>query len=163
GHPALADAIGIGVVASVLSVVVVEYLALSRLGHALTRQSLGRVSRVLAGVLLVGATVTLVNPERAYDTLLKPSLVALWLSQLVVFAVYPWYAARHGGLRARHVALAAAASALMLFGLWSTTINQIASWPAADGLRLEAVPRASLGEQVPRVRRVALELAAQLR
>jgi hypothetical protein len=127
GHPALADAIGVGVVASVLAVVVAEYLALSRLGHALTRRPVGLVSRVLAGVLLVGATVTLVNPERAYDLLLKPSLVALWLSQLVVFAVYPRYAARHGGLRARHVALAVAASALMLFGLWSTTINQIAS------------------------------------
>jgi hypothetical protein len=127
GHPALADAIGVGVVASVLSVVVAEFLALSRLGHALTYRPVGVLSRVLAGVLLAGATVTLVNPERAYDMLLKPSLVALWLSQLVVFAVYPWHAARHGGLRVRHVVLAVAASALMLFGLWSTTVNQIAS------------------------------------
>jgi hypothetical protein len=34
------------------------------------------------------APVTLINPERIYTGLIKPSLVALWLSQLIVFAVY---------------------------------------------------------------------------
>jgi hypothetical protein len=54
-------------------------------------------------------------------------LVALWLAQLVVFVVYPRLGARARGWRARDVVLAGAASALMLFGLWSTVVNQVAT------------------------------------
>jgi len=41
------------------------------------------------GVIMVAlAPVLLINPDRIYDTLLTPSLFALWLSELVTFAVY---------------------------------------------------------------------------
>jgi hypothetical protein len=33
------------------------------------------------------------RPLRVYSDLLVPSLVALWLAQLIVFAVYPRFAA----------------------------------------------------------------------
>jgi hypothetical protein len=44
---------------------------------------------VLAAALVLSAPVTLINPDRIYSFLIKPPLVALWLSQLIVFAVYP--------------------------------------------------------------------------
>ena len=127
GQPALASAVGIGVCLSVASVVVVEFLALSRLGHALTGRPVPRVSRLLAAVLVAGAAASLANPNRIYEDLLKPSLVALWLAQLVVFVVYPRFAAHGGRWRAKDVLLAGAASALMVFGLWSTIVNQVAT------------------------------------
>ena len=43
----------------------------------------------IGAVLVAAAPLTLINPERIYRDLIKPSLVALWLSQLIVFAVYP--------------------------------------------------------------------------
>jgi len=55
-----------------------------------------------------------------YTAMLKPSLVALWLSQLVVFLVYPRFAARHGGRRLVSIPLATAASALAVYGLYAT-------------------------------------------
>jgi amino acid transporter len=127
GKPALAAVVGAGVALSVASVVVAEFLALSRLGHALTGRPVSGLSRLLAAVLVAGAAASLASPNRVYEDLLKPSLVALWLAQLVVFVVYPRLGARARGWRARDVVLAGAGSALMLFGLWSTVVNQVAT------------------------------------
>ena len=67
-----------------------------------------------------GAPLLLINPDQIYDDLLRPSLFELWLSQLVTFAVYPRFVARHGGRVGPAVALAAGASALAVYGLWTT-------------------------------------------
>ncbi len=129
GLPVLATMLGVGVVASVLGLMVVEFMALSRLVTSLTSLSVRRVARILAVVTVTATAATLIQPQRAYDDLLKPSLVALWLSQLVVFVAYPFFVHRQEPRRPRSVVaaagLAACAGALMLFGLWSTIVNQL--------------------------------------
>ena len=119
GEP-LAVAVGLGVVASVAGVMLVEFLALSRLLHVVTHHRTGSIIGVLAVLLGVSGPLSLINPEWVYTALLKPSLVALWLSQLVVFAVYPRFAVRHGGRRLTSVPLALAASAFAVYGLYAT-------------------------------------------
>ncbi|MGH3321448.1 MAG: hypothetical protein ACRDN9_14995 [Streptosporangiaceae bacterium] len=118
-------AVGLGVAASIVGVTVVEYLAVTRLAHAVTGLSVRSVARVLAVALVAGGLVSLVDPERFYADLLRPSLVALWVSQLIVIAVYPRFARRRGRLRAGDVALAAGAGALMLFGLYSSLVHHV--------------------------------------
>lgn len=125
GSQMLATAVGIGVAASVAGVIALEFLALSRLLHAVTTGPVPVISRVLAVVMVAGSAASLVNPVGSYSLLLKPSLVALWLAQLIVFVVYPWFVARKRQVRVRDVALASGASALMLFGLYSTIVNQL--------------------------------------
>ena len=115
-----ATAVGIGVAASVVGVMVVEYAALVRLGHAFTGRPMAVVARWLAVPLIVAGPVSLINPDRFYQLLIKPSLIALWLSQLIVVAVYPRVAMRRGGRPLPHVAAAVGASAVMLFGLWNS-------------------------------------------
>jgi len=109
----------------VAGVIAAEFLALSRLLHQVLRQPIPKVSRVLAGVLVAGSAASLADPLRVYADLLKPSLIALWLAQLMVFAVYPRFVARRRRLRVLDVGLAAGACALMLFGLYSTSVNQL--------------------------------------
>jgi hypothetical protein len=58
---------------------------------------------------------------------LKPSLVALWLSQIIVVAVFPLFLRSRNSLRLQGIVLALAATALMVFGLYSTIHNQVAS------------------------------------
>ena len=118
-----ATAIGLGVALSVVGVMVVEYTAVIRLGHAITGKSLSSLARWVAVPLVLAGPISLVNPDRFYNLLLKPSLAALWLSQLVVVAVYPRFAARRGGGLFPHAVVAAGASALMLFGLWNTLFS----------------------------------------
>lgn len=125
GMPVSAAAIGIGVALSVTGVMAAEFLALSRLLHTVIRQPIPTVSRVLAGLLVAGSAASLADPLRVYADLLKPSLIALWLAQLMVFAVYPRFVTRRRRLRLVDVALAAGACALMLFGLYSTSVNQL--------------------------------------
>ena len=117
---ALAVAVGIGVAASAAGVMLVEYLALTRLVHAITSRPVRQVVALLGIVLVAGAPLMSVDPARLYGDLLTPSLAALWLSQLIVFVVYPRFVARSGRLRLVDVGLAAGASVFALYGLYST-------------------------------------------
>jgi len=125
--PAAGVAVGLGVVASILGVMLIEYVALTRLAHFSTGWSTRGVARAIAVPLIAAGPVSLLDPGRFYLDLLKPSLVALWLAQLIPMAVYPWFAARRGRLRAADVALAVGGSALMIFGLHSSLIHQVAT------------------------------------
>jgi hypothetical protein len=86
--------IGIGVAASTAGVMLCEYVALTRLVHAISSISVRRVTIAVGVAMVAVAPFALIDPDGFYDTLSKPSLVALWLSQLIVFAVYPRFAGR---------------------------------------------------------------------
>lgn len=117
GHPA-AVMIGIGVAASVVAVMLLEYVALTRLLHYVTAASVRTWAWRIAVPLVIAGPVSLwAHPERFYDKLLKPSLVLLWLAQLIVIAVFPLYLRGRGRLRPAHVALTAAGLAVTGFGL----------------------------------------------
>jgi hypothetical protein len=118
--------VGVGVAASIGGVMLAEYLALTRLFRALTSLPQRRITGALGAILVVTAPITLINPERIYADLIRPSLVALWLSQLIAFAAYPRFAARHRHRMLPAWSLTVVAVALTLYGLW-TTIHQAGS------------------------------------
>jgi hypothetical protein len=115
--PGVARAIGIGVAVSIAGVMLCEYLALTRLVHAVSGRRLRPIAIAIGALMLIAAPISLIDPHGVYDALLKPSLVALWLSQLIVFLVYPRFAVRRGGRAVVAWPLAAAASALAVYGL----------------------------------------------
>jgi amino acid transporter len=122
----LAQAVGIGIAVSTAGVILCEYFAVTRLAHAVGRWPMRRITLAVGAVVVLAAPFTLIDPSRFYDTLLKPSLVALWVSQLIVFAVYPLFAAKRR-LRAWPAwTLSLGASAFALYGLW-TTLQQASS------------------------------------
>jgi amino acid transporter len=109
----LAIVVGVGAAASVAGLIVAEYLALSRLLFAFTGVPVRRVLRGIAVPFIALDALSLINPEWFDEHVLRPSLIALYLSQLIVFAVYPLYRRRP-----LDVALAALAFALTAWGLW---------------------------------------------
>lgn len=123
GRP-LAIAVGIGVAASTAGVMLVEYLAVGRLVHAYTGRSLRSINVVLAVILVGTAPITLINPGRIYADLLTPSMAALWLSQLIVVAVYPRFARRHGLRVLPAWALAICSAAIMGYGFYTTVTGK---------------------------------------
>jgi hypothetical protein len=118
GH-GLALTIGIGVAASIGGVMLVEYLALSRLVTAVTSWPMRRVLGGIGLAMVAASAVVLINPDKIYDDLITPSLAALWLSQLMVFAVYPQFAARRGRRLAPALILAVAGVAFTVYGFVS--------------------------------------------
>jgi len=122
----LAKAIGIGVAVSTAGVILCEYVALTRLIHAIGRWSMRSIAAGIGVVALVAAPLSLIDPEGFYNSLLKPSEVALWLSQLIVFAVYPLFAIRRRLRAWPALALATGASAFAVYGL-ITTLQQASS------------------------------------
>jgi amino acid transporter len=114
----LAVVIGLGAVVSIVGVIVAEYLALSRLLFAVTGFPIRRLL-LWIGVPFVGIdALSMIDPEEFDERVLRPSLIALYLSQLIVFAVFPLYRSRRGRLTPLDVVLATGAFALMGWGLW---------------------------------------------
>ena len=107
----VAVALGIGV--GTLALIVAEYLALGRLLHWLHGLPLRRVLLWIAVPFVAADVISLIDPEEFYDRLLKPSLGALFISQLIVFLVFPLF---QRGLR--WIPLVAVASGLAAWGFY---------------------------------------------
>jgi hypothetical protein len=110
----LAIAVGLVTAASTLALIVAEYLALARLLHWLHGPSLRTALVWIALPFVAADAVSLLNPERFYSDLLKPSLGALLVSQLLVVLVFPHF-------RRNQAAIAAAtvATSLAVWGLYT--------------------------------------------
>ena len=118
GRP-LAVAVAIGAAASVAALIVLELLALGRLVHWLAGTPIRPTLAVLAIPFVAADAISLVNPERFYTDLSQPSLIALFVSQLAVFAVYPLYRRRQPERLPVALAAAVLASALAGYGLYT--------------------------------------------
>jgi amino acid transporter len=118
--PGFAMVIGIGVVVSVCGVMLVEYFALTRLIPVVTAWRRRPVAIGIGAAIIVAAPISLIDPEDFYNSLLKVSLIALWLSQLVVFATYPWFIRKIGGRVIPAWALAVIGSVFAIYGIWAT-------------------------------------------
>ena len=117
GHAA-GVVVGVGVAASVFAVMLLEYVALTRLLHAVTALPIRIWAWWLGAAVVVAGPLSLwIAPDRFYDKLLRPSLVLLWLAQVIVVAVFPLYLRRRDRLRAHHVVVTVVALALTGFGL----------------------------------------------
>jgi hypothetical protein len=113
GRP-LEMAVALGIAAGTLALIVAEYLALGRLIHWLHGPPLRRVLLWIAVPFVAADALSLINPEQFYDKLLKPSLGALFVSQLIVFVVFPLF--RRG---LRWLPLVAIASGLAVWGFYT--------------------------------------------
>jgi amino acid transporter len=127
GGQGLEVAIGLGVALSVAGLIIAEYLALSRLLAVLARRSVRLTIAGIAVAFVIGSAISLLDPLGAYRLLLKPSLIALWISQLIVVVVYPWFVARERRPNPGHIALAAGASLLILFALYTSVASSAAT------------------------------------
>ena len=109
--------VGIGVALSVVAVMLLEYVALARLLFFLTKRPARIWSWWIAVPVVIAGPISLIDPEKFYDKLLRPSLVALWIAQLIVVLVFPIYLARRGSLRPWHIVAVVVAVAVMGYGL----------------------------------------------
>jgi hypothetical protein len=121
GRP-LEVAVALGIALGTLALIVAEYLALGRLLHWLHGPPLRRVLLWIAVPFVAADVISLVNPNEFYDKLLKPSLVALFVSQLIVFVVFPLF---KRGLR--WLPLVAVASGLVAWGLYTVVAGAAAT------------------------------------
>jgi hypothetical protein len=119
-------AIGIAIAASVGGVILAEFLALTRLLSAAGGWPVRKVTLAIGAIVLAAAPLMLIDPDGIYDALTRPSLIALWLSQLIVFAVYPRFAHRRGRPMAPAWTLSVVATAFAVYGLWNA-IHQLGS------------------------------------
>lgn len=126
GRP-LAVAVALGAAASVAGLIVLELLALGRLVHWLAGTAIRPTLAAVSVPFVVADAISLVDPERFYNDLSQPSLVALFASQILVFAVYPLFRRRGWRPPARAVGAAAVASVLAGYGLYTAIVSSVGS------------------------------------
>jgi hypothetical protein len=114
GSRSLGVAVGLGIAAGTLALIVAEYLALGRLIHWMYGPPLRSVLVWIAVPFVAADALSLVNPQEFYDKLFKPSLGALFISQLIVFVVFPLF--KRG---IRWLPLVAVASGLVIWGFYT--------------------------------------------
>ena len=98
-----------------------------------------RTIAVAIGVVIVlAAPFSLIDPIGFYNTLVEPSLVALWLSQLIVFAVYPLFASKQRQRALPAWTLSLIASGFAVYGLWTALHQacQLTAIPVREPRRL---------------------------
>jgi amino acid transporter len=122
---ALAFVAGTATILSILALVYAEYLALSRLLTAMAAVPLRLGVLAIGAAFLLGDALSLLDPEHAYDWALRPSLAALYLSQLIVFVVYPLFERTRRLTAAAPVALVAAVP--LVWGLYLVARDRIAT------------------------------------
>jgi hypothetical protein len=71
--------------------------------------------------------LSLLDPEGFDKNVLRPSLIALFLSQLIVFGVFPVFRARRGRLTAVDLVIALGAFALMTWGLYRAVFHPVST------------------------------------
>jgi len=118
----LAVIVGVLTAGGTLALVVAEYLALARLLRWLHGVPLRTSYAWIAVPFLALDAISIAFPDRFYDDLLKPSLGALFVSQLIVFLVFPRF---RRGLAA--VAAALIASGLAGWGLYTLIAGSAAT------------------------------------
>lgn len=123
----LADVLVLFTAVSVMTLVLLEYVALTRL---LPAMGLARRRNAELGVgvaFVASCALTLINPDTAYEKLVTPALIALYLALVMTFLVYPWFRQKHaqkqGQFRVADFLVAAAAAALMGFGLYRAVLG----------------------------------------
>jgi hypothetical protein len=124
----LAVAIGVGTAASIVGLIVIEFLALGRLAHYVLGVPVRSALAVIAVPFIAIDAISLINPEGIYEQLLRPSLIALFIAQAVVFLAYPLYRRaldRRGWIVPSLVA--GLAAALMLYGLYNAITEKLAT------------------------------------
>jgi amino acid transporter len=124
----LAVAIGLGTAVSIVGLIVIEFLALGRLAHYVLGVPVRAALAVIAVPFIAIDAISLIDPEGIYESLLRPSLIALFIAQAVVFLVYPLYRRaldRRGWVVPSLVA--GLAAALMLYGLYNAITEKLAT------------------------------------
>lgn len=123
-----ADAIAIGAAVSTTGLILLELLALGRLAHWLFRTPIRPTIAAVGVPFVVADALSLIDPESFYNDLIRPSLVALFLSQLIVFVVFPLFRLRTEPRRLpAALATAAVASALAGYGLYTALTGSLGS------------------------------------
>jgi hypothetical protein len=119
--------IGLGAAASVAGLIVAEYLALSRLLFSVTGIHVRTLLAWIAVPFVAIDALSIIDPEAFDENVLRPALIALFLSQMIVFGVFPTYRRRRGRLTPVDLLLAAGALTLMTWGLYRAIAGPVST------------------------------------
>ncbi len=113
-----ATIIGIFAIISTAGLIVAEFIAVGRVLYVMVKPDIRKINLILAGLFIIADFISIANPKAFYNDLIIPSIIALYISQLIVFVVYPLYAKKGSKISIPTISIAAVASILALAGLY---------------------------------------------
>ena len=118
-----AFAIGLFALLSTAALIYAEFFALSRVMYSMLKIKIQNSIIYISAFFIIADAISIANPIAFYNYTLAPSLVALFASQLIVFAVYPSYMGRYFRASAASYAIAIISSVLVVYGLYGILVG----------------------------------------
>jgi amino acid transporter len=116
--PHFAIFVGIFTIISAVDLIIFEYIAISRVSYAMLNVKLNKSIPAVGALFIILSVIGIINPDFFYDATLVGALIALYLSLLITFVAYPFFAKKQGRLQFTDIFIAVVSSLLMLFGLY---------------------------------------------
>ena len=116
---------GIFAVLSIIGLIIAEFIGLSRLMNAMFKISMPKILIYISAAFIFMDLVSLAGPDSFYNYLILPSLFALYLSQLIVFLVYPMFISKFRKLSVVDIAITIVASLLFIFAIYTAITNPL--------------------------------------
>lgn len=111
---------------SVFDLIIIELIAITRLSYSMLRLRLNKSLGIVAMLFIFSSVAAITHPNAFYGGVLTISLVALYLSQVIVFVAYPFFAKKELKFGYTDILIAVVASLLMLYGLYTIIAPYIA-------------------------------------
>lgn len=114
-------------IVSIVDLVMIEFIAMTRLSSYMFKIKLDRSVVVLAGLFIFASLVSVTNPRLFSSYELVGAVSALCLSLLIVFVSYPFFRKRELQLNAFDVLITLISVALMLYGIYTVLMPYMAA------------------------------------
>ncbi len=114
---AFSNALGIFIIVSIVSLVIAEFFALSRLLHSMLGISVRKSTGWISLFFMFFASISLIDPRGFYNITLYPSLIALYLSLLIPVLAYPFFRRKLRLLSLLDMIAVIISAALFIYGI----------------------------------------------
>lgn len=103
---------------SLVELIIIEYIAITRLSYVMLNLKLKKSVLIVGALFIIASIIGIVNPGAFYSYTLVAALIALYLSLLIAFVAYPFFAMKQHKLHFSDVLITVISSLIMLYGLY---------------------------------------------
>ncbi len=103
---------------SIFDLIIIEFIAIQRLSFSMLNLKPDRSLTIVGVLFILFSALGILNPEAFYQDTLILSLMSLYVSQVIVFLAYPFFARKRFKLQFIDIIIAMVSSLMMLYGLY---------------------------------------------
>lgn len=110
------------VILSLTALIVIEFIALTRLSRYMFNLEVGKGAKIIAVLFIISSVVVIPFHNSFTNIVPIASLGALYLALAIPFIVYPLFSKKNGGIKTTDILVSAVSSLIMLYGFYTIIV-----------------------------------------